>query len=102
MRESTWIQNLLKWASGVASSTAASAMSLAKAASEDLAALPLRFFTSGFAGFGAFLAAVPELPPASLKKAMVFCSCADWLLISKAVAASCSELAAFCWVVWLI
>src|SRR5471030_3086295 len=39
--------------------------------------------------------------PASLKKDIEFCSCSAWPLISSAVAASCSELDAFCWVVWL-
>src|SRR5471030_2468549 len=38
---------------------------------------------------------------ASLKKDITDCSCSAWPLISSAVAASCSELEAFSWVVWL-
>ena len=51
------------------------------------------------AGFATFLLTAAELPPASLKKAMLCCSCSAWELISSEVAASSSELAALCWVV---
>src|SRR3989339_1684080 len=96
----TRFQNLVNWDSS------SSALAVCTALEADLglaAALAVALDEEGFLLLALLLRTLKLPPPvlSSLKKLMVCCNCSAWLLISSEVAASSSELLAFCWVVVL-
>src|SRR5262245_28614970 len=90
-------QNLAKWVSSISATGATCATTGLLREAERFADLRDAAATT----FAASELLKSRISESSLKNAMVCCNCSAWLLISSEVAASSSELEAFCCVVWL-